>query len=99
MNLQERLAECRKIKTDVEKEEQELLEQIEKERKIEFGDIIEFRDPLFGFRIALFEPKTQQLVAYNKNGIIVGGQYTKIDVNYKKTGKNIFKDNLFNLDS
>jgi hypothetical protein len=96
MNLQERLEQCRKDKAAIENEEQELLEQIEKEKVFKPGDIVKFKR---GFqqrrRIILFSEKKGCLAAFNKRGEAIG--WSNLSQDYIKTGKNIFTNNLLDL--
>lgn len=69
-------------------------QQIQDGEKMEVGDIVVHSG---GFRrVLLFSEKRGCLAAFNEKGSMQG--WSQIQKDYEKTGQNIFKDNLLNLD-
>ena len=91
MDLNERLIQVRKDKAAVEAEEKKILEEINKPKKLKFGDVVEGN---FGVRVMLYD-SSGELVAFDRDGHEVGGN----SPHFYKTLKNMFKDNLLDLDN
>ena len=73
----------------------ETFEKIKKaDAPLKLGDIIESTGG-FGKRVVLFDEHRQCLVAFSANGCAVA--WADINMYYKKTGQNIFDDNLLGL--
>jgi len=93
-NLQERLSQCQKDIKVLREQETELREQIEKQKTPKFGNIVEVKSTKER-RVVLYDEGEKLLWAFSKDGQIVGNA---VDSVYCQTGKNIFTDNLLNLD-
>lgn len=89
-NEQERLKQVRIDIILLQEEEKRLIEQSEQDNIVRFGDIVTCP---YGQRVILFDPNDRQLKAFSKDGISVGSELNY----YSKTGTNIFKDGLLNL--
>lgn len=76
------------------------LKRLEAEKKAQtkhkHGDIVVWKlHPDRPKRVVLFSEKLNKLVAFDKNGLMVGR--TDINNDYLPTGENIFTDNLLDL--
>lgn len=91
-NLHEKLKQCQKDIAILQKQEKELRQQIEQQDKPKFGDIIELRHEDVR-RVWLFDERGKEK-AFDRDGDDIGGP--DFDM-YRKTGQNIFTDNLLDL--
>ena len=92
-NLQERLNQCRNDIAVLQEQEKELKQQIEKKEKPKFGDVVKLRG--WGAKRIVLYNEIGELVAFSKRGFQVGGLMPH---QYLTTGRNIFTNNLLDLD-
>jgi len=93
--VDEKIAQCEKDIESLEKNLRKLKEERKKNKEPKFGDIVEYHS-LSGniWRRTWLYSSDGRLKAFGKDGREIAGQYA----GYKSISKNIFNDNLLNLD-